>query len=326
MSEAVENFLKRIPLLKQLVGLGKRIRIPGFEGLSLYDLLEIYVFGIVRGAMTSRASAIAFSLFLALFPLLIFLVTLLPYLIPLVSLEESFDKEFLVFLESFLPTATSDYFSEIFEEIRQQRRGGWLTSSFLISIFLVANGVNAIFSGFNNSYHVDLTRGFFRQYFYALGVGLFLALLLMAAAIGFVYFEFFVVEYLGEYFGKVFGYDVDQGTNYGVAVTKMLFFMILSYTTTAILYYYGTAGREKARFFSPGATMTTILFMLTFYFFGIYVEKFAKYNELYGALAGLLILVVYIWLNSNILLLGFEMNLTIRSLKRNIKYNKEIKE
>jgi membrane protein len=321
MSEAVENVLMRIPIVKQLVALGKRLRVPGFEGLSLYDLLEIYIFGIMKGAMTSRASAIAFSLFLALFPLIIFLVTLLPYLIPLVSAgDETFDTQFLAFMESFLPEATSDYFSEIFQQIKSQRRGGLLSSAFILSIFLVANGVNAIFSGFNYSYHVELTRNFFRQYAYALGVGLFLSLLLIAAAVGFVYFEFYVVEYLGEYFGKVFGYDVDQGTNYGVQLTKLLLFMLLSYSTTAILYFYGTVGKGKSRFFSPGATMTTILFVLTSYLFGIYVDKFASYNELYGALGGLLILVVYIWLNSNILLLGFEMNATIRSLKRNGKY------
>lgn len=324
MSEAVENFLKRIPLVKQLVALGKRIRIPGFEGLSLYDLLEIYILGIMKGAMTSRASAIAFSLFLALFPLIIFLVTLLPYLIPLVTLgEESFDVQFLAFLEDFLPAATSDYFSQIFEQIKDQRRGGLLSSAFFLSIFLVANGVNAIFSGFNNSYHVELTRSFYRQYAYALMVGIFLSLMIMASAVGFIYFEFYVVEYLGEYFGKTFGYDVDQGTNYGVRVTKLLLFMILSYVTTAILYFYGTVGKQKSRFFSPGATMTTILFVLTSYLFGVYVEKFANYNELYGAFGGLLILVVFIWLNSNILLLGFEMNATIRSLKKNMKYKKQ---
>lgn len=324
MSEAVERFLKRVPIVNQLVALGKRIRIPGFEGLSLYDLLEIYIFGIMKGAMTSRASAIAFSLFLALFPLLIFLVTLLPYLIPLVSLgDESFDREFLAFLESFLPAATSEYFGEIYDQIVNQRRSGLLSSTFILSIFLVANGVNAIFSGFNNSYHVDLTRNFFRQYAYALGVGLFLSLLLIAAAVGFIYFEFYIVEYLSEYFAKEVGSDVDKGTNYGVRFTKLVLFMLLSYITTAVLYFYGTVGKEKSRFFSPGATMTTILFVLTSYLFGIYVEKFANYNELYGALGGLLILVVYIWLNSNILLLGFEMNATIGSLKKDQRYQRD---
>ena len=71
--------------------------------------------------------------------------------------------------------------------------------------------------------------------------------------------------------------------------------------------------------------MTTLLFLLTSYLFGVYVEKFARYNELYGALGGLLILMVYIWLNSNILLLGFELNATLNYLHKNVAKNEKQK-
>ena len=277
----------------------------------------MYLVGIVKGTLSSRASSIAFSLFMALFPLLIFLVTLLPFLIPYVSVgNENFDAQFLSFLESFLPSATSDYFGDIYQQIKDQKQGGLLSSAFILSIFLVANGVNSIFGGFENSYHVDLTRNFFRQYAYALMVGLILSILLVIGAVAFVYFEFYILEYTSEYFGKTLGYDIEKGDTIGIQVAKILFFMVLSYLTTAILYYFGTAEGRKAKFFSAGALMTTLLFFLTSYLFGVYVEKFARYNELYGALGGLLILMVFIWLNSNILLLGFELNATLNSLKK----------
>lgn len=316
--------LDKIPILRQLLRLFDRFRLPGFEGLSLYDLLEIYGLGIVRGALSSRAGAIAFSLFMALFPLLIFLVTLIPFLIPYIELEiEDFDAEFLLFLESFLPTATSDYFGDIYQQIKDQKRGGLLSSAFLISIFLVANGVNSIFSAFENSYHVHLTRNFFRQYAYALMVGLILSILLILGAIGYVYFEFYL-EITNEYLGKTFGYEAEQFDTTEALLTRILFYLLLSYLTTAILYYFGTAEGRKVKFFSVGALMTTLLFLLTSYLFGIYVEKFARYNELYGALGGLLILMVFIWLNSNILLLGFELNATLYRLKKDIKTKKEL--
>ena len=147
-------------------------------------------------------------------------------------------------------------------------------------------------------------------------VGLILSILLIVGAVAFVYFEFYIVEYTSEYFGKTLGYDVEKGDTIGIQITKIVFFMLLSYLTTAILYYFGTAEGRQARFFSAGALMTTLLFLLTSYLFGVYVEKFARYNELYGALGGLLILMVFIWLNSNILLLGFELNATLNSLKK----------
>ncbi|MEM0931917.1 MAG: YihY/virulence factor BrkB family protein [Bacteroidota bacterium] len=317
MSMAIEERLAKIPVINGLVKLLKQMKLRAFEGLSFYDLLEMYVVGVVKGTLSSRASSIAFSLFMALFPLLIFLITLLPFIIPYASVgNENFDAQFLLFLESFLPTATSDYFGEIYQQIKDQRRGGLLSSAFVVSIFLVANGVNAIFSGFENSYHVELTRNFFRQYAYALMVGMLLSILLIISAVVYVYFEFYVVEYTSEYLGKTLGYDQEKGDTLGIQIAKILFFMVLSYLTTSILYYFGTAEGKKARFFSAGALMTTLLFVLTSYLFGVYVEKFARYNELYGALGGLLILMVFIWLNSNILLLGFELNATLNSLKK----------
>ncbi|MEL7268982.1 MAG: YihY/virulence factor BrkB family protein [Bacteroidota bacterium] len=317
MALTIEEKLEKIPVVKTVVKLLKRFKLKAFEGLSLYDLIEMYLVGIVKGTLSSRASSIAFSLFMALFPLLIFLITLLPFIIPYASVgNENFDAQFLLFLESFLPSATSDYFGDIYQQIKDQRRGGLLSSAFVLSIFLVANGVNAIFGGFENSYHVDLTRNFFRQYAYALMVGVILSILLIIAAVLYVYFEFYIVEYTSEYLGKTLGYDQEKGDTLGIQVTKLIFFTSFSYLTTSILYYFGTAEGKQARFFSSGALMTTLLFLLTSYLFGVYVEKFARYNELYGALGGLLILMVFIWLNSNILLLGFELNATLNSLKK----------
>lgn len=319
MSAEIEAKLDKIPILNWLVAFLKKVKLPAFEGLSLYDLMEMYILGIVQGALSARASSIAFSLFMALFPLLIFLVTLVPFLIPYASVgNENFDAQFLLFLESFLPTATSEFFGEIYQQIKDQKSGGILSSAFFISIFLMANGVNAIFGGFENSYHIDLTRNFLRQYVYALMVGLILSILLIIGAAAYVYFEFYIVDYLSEWAAKTRGYDLTENDIVGAQVGKILFFVVLSYLTTAFLYYFGTAEGKQAKFFSVGALMTTALFLLTSYLFGVYVEKFARYNELYGALGGLLILMVFIWLNSNILLLGFELNASLNSLRKNI--------
>ncbi len=316
MSKPIEEQLQKIPVVNWAVALLKKIRLKAFEGLSFYDLIEMYVVGVIQGALSTRASSIAFSVFMAIFPLLIFFVTLIPFVIPYVSIgNENFDAQFLLFLESFLPSATSDYFGEIYQQIKDQRRGGLLSSAFVISIFLVANGVNSIFSGFETSYHVELTRNFFRQYAYALMVGLILSILVMVGAVVFVYFEL-VLESTNEYFSRAIGFDVEKGDAFVVQVAKVLFFALLSYLTTAILYYFGTAEGKQAKFFSAGALMTALLFLLTSYLFGVYVEKIARYNELYGALGGLLVFMVFIWLNSSILLLGFELNATLNALKK----------
>ncbi|MEO1012993.1 MAG: YihY/virulence factor BrkB family protein [Bacteroidota bacterium] len=324
MSAEIEERIKKIPVINTLAAFLKRIKLPAFEGLSLYDLTEMYILGIFQGAVSTRASAIAFSLFMALFPLLIFMVTLVPFLVSYLSLGNAdFDAEFLSFLESFLPSATGEYFGDIYQQIKDQKRGGLLSSAFLISIFLMANGVNSIFGGFENSYHVKLTRNFIRQYAYALWVGLVLSILIIVGFVAFLYFEVYILGYLSEFAARQGGYVLDEGEIMGVQIAKFLFFVLLSYLTVATLYYFGTREGKNARFFSAGALMTTLLFVLTSYLFGVYVEKFARYNELYGALGGLLILMVYIWLNSNILLLGFELNASLNSLRKNYKKHED---
>ena len=102
MSIEIEEKIAKIPIVNKLADLLKTIRLPGFEGLSLYNLIEMYILGIVQGALSTRASSIAFSLFMALFPLLIFMVTLVPVLFSSFDIGSTdFEQQFPLFLESF---------------------------------------------------------------------------------------------------------------------------------------------------------------------------------------------------------------------------------
>ena len=310
MSGEIESKLEQIPVIKWLVRLLKSIKLPGFEGLSLYDLLEMYIIGIVQGALTTRASAIAFSFFTAIFPFLLFVIIIIPY-IPI----ENFQEEFLVFLDSFLPPQTSDFFNEnIFENISKGKKGGLLSGVFLLSLILMANGVSAVFSGFEHSYHDQLTRNVVKQYLYALGVAIILAILVIATVGILGYFEIYVMENLRD-----FGYIDSEQEQTGIVLGKYAFFVIMIYLVTAILYYFGTREGRHSKFFSIGALLTTLLIMLTSFLFGIYIENFSQFNELYGSIGALLILLFYFWLNANILLLGFELNVSLYKLRQKSK-------
>lgn len=307
MTKIIEDKLAKIPVINVLASLLKKIKLPGLEGLSLYDLLEMYTIGIVKGTLTTRAGAIAFSFFTAIFPFLIFILILIPY-IPI----ENFQAEFLIFLESFLPPNTSDFFiHNIFEDIEDKNRGGLLSSVFLLSIFLMSNGVNAVFTGFESSYHARFNRSVFKQYLYALGVAIILALLLVVTVIVLGYFELYVIQNLEEH-----GYLEEGQRGAGAGLAKYLFFILMVYVATSILYYFGTTEGKHSKFFSIGALFTTLLIMLTSYLFGVYIENFSQYNELYGSIGALLILLLYIWLNSNILLLGYELNASLNRLRK----------
>ncbi|WP_460218504.1 YihY/virulence factor BrkB family protein [Psychroserpens sp. MEBiC05023] len=311
MSKSLKEILSKIPVVNHVVGLLRKIKLPGLEGLSLYDLLELYAIGIFEGALTARASAIAFSFFTAIFPFLLFVLILMPY-IPI----EGFQLDFQEFLMSFLPPQTSDFFfSNIFENIENTERGGLLSSVFVISMLLMANGVNAVFSGFENSYHQESTRNIFKQYLYALGVALILALLVIVTVAVFGYVQIYVIQPLYDQFENL-THSSNDNSLFWVVFAKYLFFVFMVYIATATLYYFGTKAGRTSKFFSIGALFTTLLIILTSYLFGVYIENFSQYNKLYGSIGALLILLLYLWLNANILLLGYELNATIRRLKR----------
>ena len=299
------NRLKNSPVLKPIIELIDSVKLPGFNGFSFFDLIEMYFLGIVKGALTARAGSISFSFFMAIFPFLLFVLNLIPF-IPI----DNLDFIVLDFIEILLPNDSQGFFSVIFQDIQDKPRGGLLSSVFLLSIILTANGVSAIFAGFEESYHIEFSRNFFKQYLYSMGVAVLLACTLLIAVIVAVYFEIYIYNNIK---------DLLQNTLDWIRIGQSLFYILLTYFSVSILYYFGTIEGRKSKFFSPGALMTTSLIMLTTWFFGIYIENFSTYNQLYGSIGALLIFMLYIWLNSNVLLLGFELNATLMRLKNKVK-------
>ncbi|MBK5213735.1 MAG: YihY/virulence factor BrkB family protein [Flavobacteriaceae bacterium] len=291
-----------IPVIRDLVRLSKRIKLPGLGDFSLYHLLDIYVTGILKGSFSPRASSIAYSFFLALFPFLLLLLNLIPY-IPI----EGFQTRFLIFMEALLPEQTTQFFYPIIADIAVNPRAGLISFVFFLSIFLSTNGVNAIFSAFEYSFHVTMNRNFFRQYFVALVVSIFLALLLLTSVGVILYGEYIIHDLQSRAY-------IDNDL-FWISFFQFLVFVVMIYVVIATLYYFGTKEGRSSSFFSIGAVTTTVLFLLTTYFFGVYINNFSNYNELYGSIGALLILMLYIWINANLLLLGFELNVSIKRLK-----------
>lgn len=307
MTKIIEDKLEKIPVIRPLMHFTQKIKLPWLEGLSFYDLLELYFIGIAKGAFSYRASAIAFSFFMALFPFALFILNLIPY-IPI----EGFQADFLKFVEESVPPNTYDAIAKIISDILNNSYQGLLSSGFLLSIFLMANGVNAILGGFEISRHITVTRGFFRQYAVSIGIAMLLSLLLIITVSSIVVFEYFIHQMKNDGFFEAINF---------VSIGRFVFVGIMILTATSILFKFGTKQTRRNSFFSIGSIFTTVLIVITSFVFGIYVVRFAKYNELYGSIGTLLILMIYIWLNCMILLLGFELNGAINRLKRKHLFN-----
>jgi len=306
MSKEIEDKLDNIPIVNVLVKFGKKIKIPGLEGMSLYDLLEMYFIGIVEGALTTRAGGIAYSFFMAIFPFLLFVLTLIPFL-PIPGAQEGL----LSIISDVLPPKTFDAVDSVLVDIIKNQYGGLLSFGFIGSIFLMTNGVNAIFGGFEYSYHVKEIRNVFRAYFIAMFVSVIIVIFLLITVAIIIFFELILKDFV------TLGWL--ENNLIWIQIVRGFIFLTMIFVTVSMLYHYGVKEAKHSRFFSPGSVFTTILLLLTFNLFGYYVNEFAKYNELYGSIGTLLILMLFIWLNAIILLLGFELNATIYALRRRNK-------
>jgi membrane protein len=307
----VEEKIKNLPIIKQLIALGYSIKLPWLHGLSLYELLELYFTGIIEGALSYRAAAIAFSFFMALFPFTLFILNLIPY-IPI----DGFQEDFLGFVQGGVPPNTYDAISKIIEDILHNSYDSLLSTGFIMSIFLMTNGVNAILGGFENSQHITLKRKFFRQYFVSLGMSILLSFLLIVTVATIVVFEVFIQKTKIQ---DVLSDDIPL-----IELGRYVFLILMILITTSILFKFGIKRNGKRSFISIGSVFTTILIILSSYFFGIWVVRFSKYNELYGSIGTLLIIMFYIWINCMILLLGFELNAIIQKHKREKEKEKEL--
>jgi len=303
--------LLKIPVLKFFIKLADKIKVPGLYGMSLYDLLDMYVIGIVRGAVTSRAGSVAFSFFMALFPFVLFVLTLIPF-IPI----DHFQEDFMYLIEQALPPKTADSTDGVIKDIANNANGGLLSSVFILSIFLMTNGVNALFSGFEYTYHKIVTRNIVKQYIVALFTSIIMALLLLLTVAVIIYFEIAI--------SKLLDSGIVKDDIFWIQIGKYIILVFTLFVGVSILYFLGTTEGRKIKFFSPGSVLTTILILINFKLFGIYVSKFSKYNELYGIIGTVLIIMLFIWLNSIILLLGFELNTCMIGLRKKvINKNKE---
>ena len=237
MSDNLEKYILKIPIIRLLIIIPQKIYLPKFKGLTLYDLLKTYFFGIIEGTFSSRAGSIAFSFFMALFPFILFLLNLIPYL----PIEP---YHFVEFIDDVLPKDTASFFMPVILDIIDNPRGGLLSLVFLLTIFLMSNGINAIFSSFEYSYHITINRSFFKQYFVALLVSIFLALLLLLTIVIIVFSEQFIWDLSKEEF-------LSNGV-FWVETIRSIIFIILVYFVIAILYYFGIKKGKSIRFFQLG--------------------------------------------------------------------------
>jgi len=300
ISRFKQNFLKW-RLVRSILVFSKKIIVPGFDGMPLYDVARFFIHGILQGSITSRASSIAFSFFLAIFPMIIVFFTLIPF-IPI----QDFQISLFHFINNVIPDQAEPLITSTMTDIIHRPRGQLLSVTFLLTIIFATNGFDSIIDAFNNTVHTIETRSWIKQklisilLFFLISIILIISIVLLTS--GTIFLEYLVEKHI----------LTSLITVYLLEAGKWVVLLAMFFFTISFIYYLAPARSSKFRFISAGSSLATVLTAIATVGFNFYVSNFSSYNALYGSIGTLLIVLIWIYFNAIILLIGFELNASIR--------------
>ncbi len=277
--------------------------LPGFDGAPLELVVKLIAKGLFgRGVLVTRASSIAFNMLMALLPATIFLFTLIPF-IPI----PNFQTELVRLFENILPVAAYSLLETTIIDVITNKSGTLLVLMFIATIIFSTNGIHALIHAFNVSSHGFESRSWLQQRKIAVFLLLFILLMFYASS-ALIIMSRSVVDRLVE----IGALELNL-VYYVIMVLKWILIVAMLFFAISTLYYLVPARKKDFRYISPGSIVATTLFILTSLAFSAYVNNFGQYNKLYGSIGTLIIILIWLYLNSVALLVGFELNVSIRA-------------
>lgn len=298
-----EKLLNWLPVVTFL-NLTKKIILPGFDGIPLYNVADFFIRGLQKGALQTRASALSFDFFLAIFPAVIFIFTLIAY-IPV----PGFQDQLMILFSDLMPENAYEATRSTLEDIIKQQRSGLLSIGFIVALYFSTNGVHAMMDAFNKTYHTVETRPPLIQRAYSIMITLILSVLTFTAILLII----FGTKTLN--FFEARGFIKEAFLYYLIISSQWIIIIALIFFAISFLYYFGPSRKTRYRFFSVGSTVATILTIIASIGFSIFINNFSQYNKLYGSIGALVVVLLWIRFNSMILLIGFELNASIHNAK-----------
>ncbi|MFP4508696.1 MAG: YihY/virulence factor BrkB family protein [Spirochaetaceae bacterium] len=285
---------------RKIIDVSRRISIPGFNGLSLFEVGRFFAIGMRNGAITTRGSSIAFRIFLSIFPAVLFLITLIPY-IPIPDFQETL----LVLISGALPAEVTDLVEDTFRDLLVSQNAGLLSATLLLSLYTATRSMLGIIRSFDASYHDFATHPRPMKWLVSIGlVGLLFGLIIVASILQIAGAA--VISFIGG-----LGILPDGPVVLVISAGRLLFAAALVLTGVSAIYYWAPAASARSRFASPGSLLATVAIAVVNGAFNFYVENLSNWNAIYGTLGTVVMLQLWLYAVSIVLLIGFELNVSI---------------
>ena len=301
MKEKVARIKKYIEdLITRIKSVLRLVVIPGFEGVPLYDVLVYFIRGFTKVNLIDRAAAVAFYVFLALFPTILFLFTLIPYF-PL----QNVTANILEALQTILPPGTYESVSSTITQIMSIEHGGLMSIGLLLAFYFSTSAVSSFFRGFNMGDKEFGQIPFLKIQVYSILVMLMFVVLLLISI---------VLITVGQRLLPVLFVKMHFYSGFTVLMINILRWLIVIFAlivAMSLLYHFGNPRSKRFKLFTPGSLLFTGLFIVGTMLFNFYISNISTYNLLYGSIGGLIIFVIWIYFNCILILIGYELNKSI---------------
>jgi membrane protein len=289
-----------------MVSRSKKISLPGFQGLSLFDVVSFFIQQVNKVGLNDRAASISFNLLMAIPASTIFLCTLIPYM----PFSRQITSQLLLLARDLTPNINTFLLVKDFLiDFIETPRSGLLSFGFLAATYYASNAVLGIMRTFNKSLLYSTKQNFLQNRWMAIKITTVLILLILSA----------IILLMAQ--GTALTWMLDKlhiNTAFVKGLVKNLrwvFIIALVYYSIAIIYKYVPSIHERWQLSSPGTIFATILIIVTVLVFSFWVNKFNNYNKVYGSIGTILILMFLIYISALVLLIGYELNVSIHSLK-----------
>ena len=273
---------------------------PGFAGFSVYHISRFFLHALVKGNLVNRAAAIAFRIFLSVFPAIIVLLTLIPF-IPVAD----FQTKLLGAFRAMLPGEVYGFIEGLLHDLLIRKHSALLSLSFVLGLFFASNSINAILQGFRHSTFVTDWYRPWKQRLISLFLMFLLTVLCVAAT------AVMTISSWGRSLMHSNGDTMHMFESVGFGILRWATSIMLVLVAVALLYHAGTPGKRKFQLFTPGAVLAIVLIFILSRALAFVFDNVTNYNALYGSIGVILAVQLWLYFNMIVLLIGYELNTSI---------------
>lgn len=287
----------------------KKIILPGFKGIPLFDVVRFLFQQFKKTGLSERAAAIAFNLLLAIPPAVIFLFTLVPYL----PISKQFIDQLFVLIREVIPAGKDNSaIINFLEDFINNPRYVLLSFGLVLAFFYSSNAVLGIMRSFDRNYVGFKKRNPVENRLTAIKITVMLFVIVIISVVLLI-MQGTVLEWIG-----IKSWILREI----IKAVRWIVIIFLFFASISFIYRDAPAMHKKWKHLNAGSILASFLMMMFTLIFTYWVNNFSNYNKLYGSIGTILILMLLIYFNSFVLLIGFELNVSISALKREVDERK----